>query len=64
MDNYRAPIEDMAFVIDELCDVERRLAAVEQFVDLGIGPELTAALLDESAKNQRRSAGAPAPGGR
>ncbi len=50
MGNYRAPIEDMAFVIDELCDVERALADVEQFVELGIGSELTAALLDESAK--------------
>lgn len=50
MGNYRAPVEDMAFVIDELCEVESALNDVEVFVELGVGSELTAALLDESAK--------------
>jgi alkylation response protein AidB-like acyl-CoA dehydrogenase len=50
MGNYRAPVEDMAFVIDELCEVESALADIESFVELGVGSELTAALLDESAK--------------
>ncbi len=50
MSTYHAPVEDMTFVIDELCQVERTLGGVEQFADMGVGSELTAALLDESAK--------------
>ncbi len=50
MGTYRAPVEDMAFVIDELCQVETQLAEVESFQDMGVGPDLTVALLDESAK--------------
>lgn len=50
MSNYRAPVEDMQFVIDELCDIESTLGEIETFADKGIGPDLTTALLDESAR--------------
>ena len=50
MSNYRAPVEDMQFVIDELCDIESTLGDLEAFADKGIGPDLTTALLDESAR--------------
>ena len=50
MTQYRAPVEDMQFVIDELCDIENRLGDMEPFADKGIGADLTTALLDESAR--------------
>ncbi len=50
MSEYRAPVEDMQFVIDELCDIESDLGSLEGFAGAGIGPELTTALLDESAR--------------
>ena len=50
MDSYRAPLEDMTFIIDELLEAEGALGSLPQFADCGVGPELTTALLDEAAK--------------
>ena len=50
MSTYRAPVEDMKFVIDELCEIETELGAMEAFAESGVGEELTTALLDESAR--------------
>lgn len=50
MASYRAPIEDMTFLIDELLDVSGTLGELPDFAELGLGPELTTALLDEGAK--------------
>ncbi|MEM0953561.1 MAG: acyl-CoA dehydrogenase family protein [Pseudomonadota bacterium] len=50
MSNYRAPVEDMQFVIDELCDLEASLGTIAAFTDKGVGSDLTTALLDESAR--------------
>ena len=50
MSTYRAPVEDMKFVIDELCEIETELGALEVFAESGAGEELTGALLDESAR--------------
>jgi len=50
MGSYRAPVEDMQFVIDELCEIESSLGSLEIFAEAGVGPELTTALLDESAR--------------
>jgi len=50
MDTYRAPVADMSFLIDEVLDAESCLGSLPDFADLGVGPELTTALLDEAAK--------------
>jgi len=50
MAHYRAPLEDMTFLIDELLDAGGRLGELPDFAELGVGPELTTALLDEAAK--------------
>ncbi len=50
MNTYRAPVEDMQFVIDELCEAGTRLGAMTAFADKGVGADLTTALLDESAR--------------
>ncbi|TDG15060.1 acyl-CoA dehydrogenase [Seongchinamella unica] len=50
MGTYRAPVEDMNFLIDELLDVGSVLGSIPDFADFGIGPELTTALVDEAAK--------------
>ncbi len=50
MSGYQAPVEDMAFVIDELCAVGAAFADVPRFAGLGLGAELTATLLAESAR--------------
>ncbi|MDP5071199.1 MAG: acyl-CoA dehydrogenase family protein, partial [Congregibacter sp.] len=47
---YRAPLEDMQFVIDEVLCVSETLGSLPRFQDLGVGDELTSALLDEGAK--------------
>lgn len=47
---YRAPVEDMCFIIDEVLRVEDLLGSLPRYADLGVGAELTAALLDEGAK--------------
>ncbi|TXS96305.1 acyl-CoA dehydrogenase [Parahaliea maris] len=50
MANYRAPLEDMSFLIDELLDAGTRLGELPAYAELGVGAELTTALLDEAAK--------------
>ena len=50
MTHYRAPVEDMQFVIDELCDIENALGGINSFSEKGVGPDLTSALLDECAR--------------
>ena len=50
MPNYRAPLEDMTFVIDELLAAESTLAGLPGFDGMGVGPDLTLALLDEAAR--------------
>ena len=50
MDNYRAPVEDMQFVIDEVLSLESRLAGLPVYADKGVGADLTLAVLDEAAK--------------
>src|SRR5210317_395867 len=50
MDNYRAPVEDMQFLIDEVLDAENRLGSLPCYAEAGVGPDLTTALLDEAAK--------------
>ena len=50
MDNYRAPIEDMQFLIDEVLQVEQTLGELEAYRDKGVNSELTTAVLDEAAR--------------
>ncbi|MEP5764408.1 MAG: acyl-CoA dehydrogenase [Halieaceae bacterium] len=50
MSTYRAPVEDMQFVIDELCELESGLGSLPCFAESGVGPDLSTALLDESAR--------------
>ncbi len=50
MPNYRAPLEDMTFVIDELLDAENTLGSLPGFDGMGVGADLTVALLDEAAR--------------
>ncbi|WOJ98394.1 acyl-CoA dehydrogenase [Congregibacter brevis] len=47
---YRAPLEDMRFLIDEVLRVGDTLGGLPRFEELGVGEDLTAALLDEGAK--------------
>ncbi|MEM1404441.1 MAG: acyl-CoA dehydrogenase [Pseudomonadota bacterium] len=47
---YRAPLEDMRFLIDEVLDAQASLGGLPRFEDLGVGEELTGALLEEGAK--------------
>jgi alkylation response protein AidB-like acyl-CoA dehydrogenase len=47
---YSAPLRDMQFLIDEVLDASGTLGVLPRFADLGIGSELTTALLDEAAK--------------
>lgn len=50
MSNYHAPLDDMAFVIDEVLQAGDTLGQLPRFADLGVGPDLTAAVLGEGAK--------------
>ena len=50
MGSYRAPLEDMSFIIDELLDAQGALGALPAYAEHGVGPELTTALLDEASK--------------
>ncbi len=50
MTSYRAPVEDMAFLIDEVLEAESALSGVAGMEEMGVGPDLTSALLDEAAK--------------
>lgn len=50
MGTYRAPLEDMNFLINELLDAEHSLGSLPAYAEYGVGPDLTTALLDEAAK--------------
>ncbi len=50
MGTYRAPVEDMNFVINELLQSEAKLGQLPTFAEAGVGQELAAALLDEAAR--------------
>ncbi len=50
MTTYRAPLDDMRFLIDEVLDVASALGGREPFAELGVGPDLTGALLEEGAR--------------
>ena len=47
---YSAPTDDMQFLIDDVLTVEQRLGGLPRFSDMGVGIDLTTALLDEAAK--------------
>ena len=47
---YTAPTDDMQFLIDDVLDVGSVLGTLPQYAELGLGSELTTALLDEAAK--------------
>jgi len=47
---YRAPLEDMRFVIDEVLRITETLGHLPRFEELGLSDELTSALLDEGGK--------------
>lgn len=47
---YQAPIADMQFLIDEVLQAGECLDALPRFAGLGVGPELTQALLDEAGR--------------
>ncbi len=50
MADYRAPLDDMTFLVDELLEAGDRLGSLPCYAEFGVGPELTSALLDEGAK--------------
>ncbi|MBA4693333.1 MAG: acyl-CoA dehydrogenase C-terminal domain-containing protein [Congregibacter sp.] len=47
---YTAPTDDMQFLIDDVLDVGSVLGELPHYAELGLGNELTTALLDEAAK--------------
>jgi alkylation response protein AidB-like acyl-CoA dehydrogenase len=47
---YTAPTDDMQFLIDDVLDVGSVLGTLPEYAELGLGSELTTALLDEAAK--------------
>ena len=47
---YNAPIDDMQFLIDDVLDVEQTLGQLPRFSDMGVGADLSTALLDEGRK--------------
>lgn len=47
---YKAPVEDMSFLIDDVLRAQETLGGLSRFEELGVGAELTGALLDEGAK--------------
>ena len=47
---YNAPLEDMQFLIDDVCRAGDRLGYLPQFEGLEVGSELTTALLEEAGK--------------
>lgn len=47
---YTAPLADMQFLIDDVIDVADTLGSLARFAEVGVGPELTTALLDEAGK--------------
>lgn len=50
MSEYKTPLRELSFVIDELCSVSEKLGNMDHFRDCGLGQELTNALLAEAAR--------------
>lgn len=50
MSHYQAPLDDMVFLVDEVLAAAETLGHLPRFADLGVGPELTAAVLGEGAR--------------
>lgn len=50
MPAYSAPVQEMAFVIDELAAAETAVGGLDNYQEYGVGPELTTAVLDEAGK--------------
>jgi len=47
---YNAPLDDMQFLIDDVCQAGERLANLPRFEGLDVGRDLTTALLEEAGK--------------
>ena len=47
---YTAPLDDMQFLIDDVCKAGDRLGDLPRFDGLDVGADLTTALLEEAAK--------------
>ena len=47
---YKAPLDDMQFLIDDVCQAGARLGDLSRFEGLEVGTDLTTALLEEASK--------------
>ena len=47
---YKAPLDDMQFLIDDVCQAGARLGDLPRFEGLEVGSDLTTALLEEASK--------------
>ena len=47
---YNAPLDDMQFLIDDVCRAGERLGNLPRFEGLDVGGDLTTALLEEAGK--------------
>ena len=47
---YKAPLDDMQFLIDDVCQAGARLGDLPRFEGLEVGTDLTTALLEEASK--------------
>ncbi|MDA9836927.1 acyl-CoA dehydrogenase [Luminiphilus sp.] len=47
---YKAPLDDMQFLIDDVCQAGARLGDLPRFESLEVGTDLTTALLEEASK--------------
>ncbi|MDG1032860.1 MAG: acyl-CoA dehydrogenase [Luminiphilus sp.] len=47
---YKAPLDDMQFLIDDVCQAGARLGGLPRFEGLEVGTDLTTALLEEASK--------------
>ena len=47
---YKAPLDDMQFLIDDVCKAGDRLGPLSRFEGLDVGSDLTTALLEEAGK--------------
>ena len=47
---YNAPLDDMQFLIDDVCRAGERLGHLPRFDGLDVGADLTTALLEEAGK--------------
>ena len=47
---YNAPLDDMQFLIDDVCRAGERLGNLPRFEGLDVGTDLTTALLEEAGK--------------